>query len=75
MVTFVALIISLPIGLWLVGELLSAVLEARARAARARDREIAEALLREWTRLQEAVDLDPAEVVSAAERILRETRG
>ena len=75
MVTWLALTVLVPLGLWLLGPVVDALAEQRYRAARARDQRIAEAILAEWLRLGEAVDLDPDEVVSAAERILRETRG
>ena len=75
MITWMVMTLGVAIGLGVLSWLIGVLVEQHCRAERGRERAIAEAVLREWTRLQEAVDLDPAEVLSAAERILRETRG
>jgi DNA/RNA-binding domain of Phe-tRNA-synthetase-like protein len=75
MITWMVMTLGVAIGLGALSWIVGVLVEQRCRAERERERATAEAVLREWTRLQEAVDLDPADVVSAAERILRETRG
>ena len=75
MVTWLGLLVGVPFSLWLIGEVLNAVVERRVRAARERERRMAQAILDEWTRLGQAVELDPAAAVREAERIVgRETR-
>jgi predicted nucleic acid-binding protein len=70
MVTWLGLLVGVPFGLWLIGEVLNTMVERRVRAARERERRMAQAILEEWTRLGQAVDLDPAAVVREAERII-----
>ena len=70
MLTYLALVVLVPLGLWVLGLLVDVAVERRYQAARERDRRVAEILLAQWLKLGEPVDLNPEEVLREAERII-----
>lgn len=75
MVTWFLLLIGIPLFLGMLSVVLDAVIERRYMREMERRRRYADAVLREWMRLQEGADMDAEEAIRQAEGIVREMRG
>lgn len=75
MLTWLLMIVLIPVALGVLSVVLDIAIKRWRRAEPDRRRAEAEALLREWTRLEQARDAEAEEAIQEAERIVRRARG